>query len=56
MSLKTTIDFINLWDYLCNFVRETCKDRDESHGYKHMVNVTKNALYIYYRKILIIKK
>lgn len=39
-------DSLELYDTCCKFVEEKCKGRDESHGYHHMVTVTKNALTI----------
>lgn len=46
MNLKDTINLINLWDYLGEFVRQVCAERDSSHGYDHMAAVAKRALFI----------
>lgn len=36
-----------LYNALSDFVKDVCKDRDESHGHTHMKKVTDNAIYIY---------
>ena len=39
----------NSINQLCGeFVRETCKDRDPSHGYNHMKQVKENSMIIYH--------
>ena len=35
-----------LWESLANFVRNTCAERDESHGYTHMEHVALNSVII----------
>lgn len=35
-----------LWDTLSNFVAETCRDRDATHGHAHMEKVAQNAMII----------
>lgn len=35
------------WNQLSQFVKETCKDRDDSHGYQHMKTVADTSLIIF---------
>jgi HD superfamily phosphodiesterase len=44
MSQKLDLELRPLWYILSNFVKETCADRDESHGHEHMYKVACNTL------------
>lgn len=37
----------SLWKQLSQFVAQTCKGRDDSHGHRHMERVATNSLYIF---------
>jgi HD superfamily phosphodiesterase len=40
------IEIVEILQKLNSFVRITCKDRDDSHGFEHMSQVTQNAIKI----------